>query len=251
MHAWFDILLLALLYYLMVWYIPAQKIAAATLKMVLAGVLLFGWYFVVVSPAIQQHSFDVRGLGGLRRGFIKTHTMKEDIWWYGVYAVFCGVVLGMALLWKSLDGGLEIDWHSFFLKYFLYLFSATLQALIFFSVLMLRLKFLVQHHMPGFPEQTRQWVTAALLALAFGMAHLPNGPLMVFTFCFAFGLCWIFYERPNLFLVVMLHAFFGAALHRIYQLHMKFGVFYGRYDEQAYFIRKIIPGLEMLIGNKW
>ncbi len=250
-HAWFDVLLLAFLYYLMVWYVPSCNISGITGKVLFFGVLSLGCYYVFVSPALQRDSLDARGLGRLHQFFIKTQTLRNDIRWYGAYAVFCGMILGAALLWKSFTVGLDIDWHSFFLKYFLYLFSATLQGLIFFSVLMLRLRFMVTNYMPESSEHVRQFITVTLLAFAFGLAHFPNWPLIAFTFCFSFGLGWLFYSRPNLFLVVMLHAFFGAALHRVYQLHMKFGVFYGRYDEQAYFIRKIIPGLEMLIGNKW
>ncbi len=250
--AWFDIALLFVLYFLLVWVIP-KLYFSDDFPRKLFFILLFmaGYYFLFQSPKIHNNSLYTRGLGEKVTLFIKTNSFKKDAVAYGIFALFCAVILTMAIFFKLTHTPLQIDWNGFFLKYILYFFSASIQDVLFFSLLLLRIRYLVQIHTFTDSQKLSRILTTLFLAAIFGLAHWPNWPLASWTFFFAFGLGWIFYARPNLFLVVMCHAFFGVVLHRIYQLHMKFGLFYGQHGSEAYFIRKIIPGLEMLIGNKW
>ena len=80
------------------------------------------------------------------------------------------------------------------------------------------------------------------------MMHLPNLPLMILTFVFAFYLGYLFYEAPNLYIIVIVHALLGTLLHRVYELHMKLGIYFGT---EGYVSRFIIPGANDLIGGRW
>jgi len=177
--------------------------------------------------------------------------MKYALRLYGVFALVCIAILGGMIYLKSTQTVLGISWSSVLIKFVCYLLSASIQDLAFFSLLLLRLRVLVNANMMSQNDLVRQLATVLLLALFVGFSHYPNWPLAFFSSVFAFGMGWIFYTHPNLFLTVILHAFFGTILHRIYQLHMKFGIFYGNYDSQAHFFRKLIPGLEALIGSRW
>ncbi len=250
--AWFEIFLLVCLYFLFVWIAPGIYFTDTFPKITLLLLLLLAaTYFAYLSPKIHSNSLAERGMGQGRRLFIKCDSLKTDSRAYGLFALICLAFLGCAIALKSSQGPLVIDYYAFGLKYALYIMSASFQDTVFFSFLLLRIKFLISCHLSAEQDRNRQILTSFLLAAVFGLAHAPNWPLLKFTFVFAFGLAWIFYRRPNLFLAVMCHAFFGAVLHRIVQLHMKFGLFYGQTEADASFIRKVIPGLEVLIGNRW
>ena len=215
------------------------------------GIFSLGFYFFYFSPKIQNDSPGRRGLGKKNQLFIKTDNFREALPLYGVFAISSSLILGCMIYWKSTQIDLGIEWSSVLLKFVCYLLSATIQDLVFFSLLLLRLRVLVNANMSSQEELARQFAAVLLLAVAVGFSHYPNWPLAFFSSVFAFCIGWIFYTHPNLFLVVIMHAFFGTMLHRIYQLHMKFGIFYANYDSQAHFFRKLIPGLEMLIGSRW
>ncbi len=211
---------------LFVWILPASYLSGhIPVYLIYFLVIIAGIYFSVISPKIHNDTFQDKGIGSKKHLFIKTDAIKGDLLLYGKFVLVCSGVMCVVIFIKSSQTGLGVNWSSFFLKYILYIFSATIQDVLFFSLLLLRLKYIVGNHLSSSSELGRQASTTFFLAIAFGLAHYPNWPLVLVTFFFFFGLSWVFYTRPNLFLVIMCHAFFGAVLHRIVMLHMKFGIF--------------------------
>jgi hypothetical protein len=90
-----------------------------------------------------------------------------------------------------------------------------------------------------------------LFATLFSVAHVPNMPLMFLTFIFAFYMGYLFCKIANLHVIVIIHALLGTLLHRVYELHMKIGIFYGIESQEGHLIRFLVPAVADLIGNRW
>lgn len=249
---WFELAALAAFFYFLFWNIPLVYFNPDFPRTEFIILLLsFFVYLLILSPLIHGHSREARGLGSLKTFFIKTDSLSSDIKPFTFFWIFCLFVFTTAFFIKSYFIDITIDWPGFLLKYGLYIVSASLQDAVVFSFLFLRIQALTNYYLPDQNTSSTMLIASFVLATVFGLAHLPNWQLALFTTPFAFGLALLFSRSPNLFLVAMSHAFFGAALHRIFQLHMKCGHFYGNYSTDAAFVRKVIPGLEALINNRW
>ena len=139
------------------------------------------------------------------------------------------------------------DWYGLGLKFSFYLFSALIQDILFFSYILLRLKDLILIE----SLHTKKIIVLLLFSSIFALIHLPNLPLMALTFIFAFWLGYVFYSTPNLYAIVIVHAFLGTLLHRVYELHMKIGLFYGVESHEGHFFRFLIPSFSEIIGHRW
>jgi len=130
--------------------------------------------------------------------------------------------------------------------FFLLVFSINSRHTL-FSYILLRLKDLILIE----SLHTKKIIVLLLFSSIFALIHLPNLPLMALTFIFAFWLGYVFYSTPNLYAIVIVHAFLGTLLHRVYELHMKIGLFYGVESHEGHFFRFLIPSFSEIIGHRW
>ena len=243
MLSWAELTGLVLLYYLITWQIAphAMQLHWLLLLGMVAAAGWIGYYLFWVSPVLHGDSPGARGLD--------SSTCKTSFVYYFVLLLIGLSVIVVMIYLKYGQRPPDIDWGVFWLKYGFYLTSAFLQDLIFFSFFQLRIKEIVSTHFTNKSEQL--WITVGVVAVAFGLFHIPNWPLTLFSIGFGFLVSLSFYLRPNIWAVVLIHALLGTVLHRIYQLHMKIGLFYGQTSPDASFFRKIIPFTEALISDKW
>jgi len=246
-----EIISIIVIYYLIAWEIAPYFLEPRFWQIVIVwiSVIVGGYYVFYLSPKLHSESLSIRGVGDRKTLFIKTDNLYSSASAYLVFVLVAALIFMIMLYLKYGNNWSEINPEGFWTKYFFYLVSATVQDLIFFSFIFVKLKFLIKS---SFSDQYRiKLLTVTIFAIFFSLFHYPNMPLMFLTYFFAFGLGWIFYLKPNLFWVIMIHALAGVMLHRIYGLHMKIGILYGFHSSDASFFRKIIPGVEAFIGNSW
>ena len=250
--AFFEIITLILLYYLVTWQIIPSITTQFHANVLFGSTLLVGVYFVYFSPVrIHGDHPHTRGIGETRQLYIRTDNLSVAFKPYLGFVLTATAILLIATVFKDVNLLSSFHTETFISKFILYLFSAALQDIIFFSFLFVRIVVLIAVIFKEQTEQFRKVLSVAVFTLLFSLFHLPNTELMGITVFFSFWLGWIFYEHPNLFLIVITHALLGTMLHRIYQLHMKLGVYYGTYGEGDHFFRNYIPILQHLIENRW
>ncbi len=225
--------------------IPYSIISVIYLSITLILLVSVAFYYLYISPSIiHQDLLKERGMGNVKHLFIRTDNFTH----VGKFVlvpllIICGSIL-FAAWYKKSNFFIEPDWYTLLLKLFFYFFSALIQDIFFFSFLLIRLKeFIVIKS-----NLLKHVVVVFIFSLFFSLFHLPNLPLMILTFIFAFWLGYIFYKTPNLYIVIIVHALLGTLLHRVYELHMKIGIFYGT---EKHIIRYTIPIINDIIGGRW
>lgn len=235
-----------IIYWLITWVlVPNILISVASLSATLIILASATFYYLYISPTyIHEDTLESRGLGSQRNFVLLTDNFIYV--WKIVFIpllIICGAIL-FAAWQKNASFFVKPDWYALLLKFFFYLFSAFAQDIFFFSFLLIRLKEIITLKSNIFKQVT----VVFIFALFFALFHLPNVPLMILTFVFAFYLGYIFYETPNLYIVVIVHALLGTLLHRVYELDIKIGVYYGT---EGHIFRFIIPMINDLIGGRW
>lgn len=246
-----EVIVSIMIYYLITWEIAPYFLEPKFWQIVIVwvGAILGAYYILYISPKFHSDLRSSRGLGKKETLFIRIDNLRTSASAYLFFVLVAAMIFAVMIYFKYGSDWEVIDPKDFMVKYLFYFLSAIVQDLLFFSFLFLRLKFLVKSLMDN--AQYERFLTVIIFALLFSLFHYPNWSLMILTYSFAFGLGWIFYAKPNLFWVVIIHSLFGVLLHRVYQLHMKIGQFYGQNGSEASFFRKIIVGAEALIGNSW
>ncbi len=220
-----ELTIIILLYVIIMWIlIPITFMSSVSLYILL---ILFSstvvYYFFISPFYIHKDTLKERGLGKRKFFYIRIDNFNKA--WHSLYmplAIISIIIIFVA--WKKdTSFFIEPDWNSLFFRFLIYLVSAFFQDIFFFSFIFIRLKELVIME-----SNFHKRITVTLFfAIIFTIFHLPNIPVMILTFIFAFWLGYQFYKIPNLAVVVIVHAFLGTLLHFIYELHMKVGVFYG------------------------
>ncbi len=106
--------------------------------------------------------------------------------------------------------------RTFWLRLIQYPFWALLQQYVFLAFFFRRFK-----------EAFHPYLTPAILvsAITFSMVHIPNPPLMIFTFLGGLFWSWVYYKRPNLFVISISHAAFGVFCCHIISVYTMVGPF--------------------------
>ncbi|MFU8779599.1 MAG: lysostaphin resistance A-like protein [Kiritimatiellia bacterium] len=212
--------------------------------MALAGALYYFWY----SP-VHLH-----GDTSFERGFIwGGHSGTEPGVWRNAYRPYAGFTLVgviVLIIWawqRDPNFIVNTNWKSFGIRLPGYVVSAFAQAMFFYGFILTRLRHMIPDS-AGSGAAWRHRLSVALVAtICFAAFHLPNPLLMAVTAIAGFFWAWIFYRYPNLLLLALSHAVLGNLLHRVVQVHMRTGPFYGQPDRHV--IRHIIPGLRGIIGD--
>jgi membrane protease YdiL (CAAX protease family) len=202
------------------------------------------YYLFFVSPKFYNETNEDRGIGKAKNLFIPIDNFFSSAPSYMIALIIFLFALIIMTFIKFNSQNFEINYFSIIIKFIFYLFSATAQALIFFSFLLLRIQYVINY----FNHLHNKYIILILFSIMFSLFHYPNYIICILTFFFAFILGFIFIEKRNIAWVILIHAILGTFLHRIYQTDMKIGVFYGT---NYSFFRKIIPQIDSLIGNLW
>ena len=244
-----ELTVLTALYFVITWMIVPQVFTsnAALFTFVLMLVSMTFYYFYVSPTLLHQDSLETRGLGARKYLYVRTDNFLEAWRLLWIPMVVTGSLIVLAAWQKNTVFFIAPDWYALFLKFMFYLFSAFIQDILFFSYILTRLKDLVLID----DSHYKKIIVVLLFSALFSLIHLPNIPLMGLTFLFSFWLGYVFYSTPNLTVIVIVHALLGTLLHRVYELHMKIGMFYGVESHQGYFFRFLIPGIRELISNRW
>lgn len=240
---------LSILYFIIAWVlIPQVLISKMMLYILMIVVGIAALYYVYVLPSLfHQYTLEERGIGSRKNFFVRTDNFLEAWRLLLIPMLVMGVSIILAAWQKNTNFFFELDWVAFFLKFFMYLFHALVQDILFFSYILIRLKDLVLIE----SDHYKKILVVFLFATLFAAIHLPNIPLMILTFIFAFWFGYLFYSVANLHVIIIIHAFLGTLLHRVYELHMKIGIFYGIESQEGYLIRFLIPAIGDLIENRW
>ena len=244
-----ELITLIALYFVMTWVlVPQVFISSAVLFTFVFTLMGMTFYYLYLSPVLlHQDTLQTRGFGPKKSLYVRTDNFLEAWRLLWIPMLASGSLIVLAAWQKNAVFFIAPDWYALFLKLTFYLFWAFIQDILFFSYVLTRLKDLI--NIPSFHYQ--KITVVFLFAALFALVHLPNIPLMGLTFIFAFWLGYVFYSVPNLTVIVIVHALLGTLLHRVYELHMKVGLFYGAESGQGYFFRFLIPGIKELIGNRW
>lgn len=161
---------------------------------------------------------------------------------YAGFTAAAAALILLALLAFAPARFAEVDWEAVAVKFAGYLVLGFIQAVVFFSFLLTRLRLLLV-------GPRRRWHVAAAVAVIFALAHLPNLPLTALTLVAGFGWSIIYYRRPNVWLLTLSHAVLGTLLHQVAGLYMRIGPFY--HDPELFILRAVVPGLAEFIGGRF
>ncbi len=245
----YELLTLAGLYYAVAWIIiPRAMTSGAGVAGLFLSVVASAFYYLYYSPvAVHRDTLAQRGLGPATSGFIRTDNLVAAIRMALPVTGVAALAIVAAALGRNPDLFLDLDWQAFGLKFLFYLFSAFFQDLLFFSFVLLRLGEI----MAAGSGALGRFALLSVFSLLFALVHLPNTPLMALSFAFAFVFGHLFCRTPNLAVIIAAHALLGTLLHRIYELNMTAGIFYGAPPHSRYLLRHLIPLLNEIIGNRW
>ncbi|PID47439.1 MAG: hypothetical protein CR967_04375 [Proteobacteria bacterium] len=200
--------------------------------------------YIIITPLyFHKETFEKRGLciSKIKNGW------KEYLFSF----MFGLTILSSMIYYKSLHEEIVVDYYGVFLKFSVYLVSAFAQAVIFFSFIFFRIKNIVNCSNKFKNYYSKKIITITILSILFAVFHYPNWTLAFLCFCFAMVIGWVYYSKPNIFLITIIHATLGTLLHRVYQLHMKILFTYGHQEPHYSFFRKLTPWIEQLIDNRW
>ncbi|MEA3405728.1 MAG: hypothetical protein U9R28_08320 [Pseudomonadota bacterium] len=243
-----ELTVLAVFYYVIAWVLLPQTLESNLAFYSFVGLLSAAiLYYLYISPTLHQDSHEARGIGSARKLFIRTDNFFTAWKLLFIPMLFIASLIILASWHKNTHFFANPDWDGFFIKFILYLASAFMQDILFFSYVLVRLKDLVTIK----SEQYKKTLVVIIFAVLFATVHMPNLPLVTVTFIFALWLGYVFYTVANLYAIVIVHAILGTLLHRVYELHMKIGILYGTDPQQVHFTRFLIPAVNELIGNRW
>jgi len=211
-------------------------------------------YFIYISPIlIYKDTLEDRGLGRDSFLYIRKDNFFQVCRKIALMTVAMGAIIVFSAWYIEATFFIKPDWYAFVLKLFFYLFYALVQDIFFFSFLLVRLKSFISIdgnlHIESDSSKIR--VVVFSFAFFFSLSHLPNVNLMALSFVFAAYYGYIFYKTPNLYVIVIAHALLGTLLHRVFELHMKIGIFYGMPTQEGHLVRFLIPAINELIGGRW
>ncbi len=234
------------IYYIIIWHLSYHLNNPLLWQIILF--LLFSsiaiYYLLFISPKFYNETNEDRGIGKAKNLFFPIDNFLSSASSYILTLVIFLFILIVMTFIKYNHQHFEINYLSILLKFIFYLFSATAQTLIFFSFLLLRIQYIINY----FNYKQQKYIVLILFSIMFSLFHYPNYIICIFTFFFAFILGFIFIEKRNIAWIIIIHAILGTFIHRVYQIDMKIGVFYGT---NYSFFRKIIPQIDALIGNLW
>jgi len=243
-----ELLVIAGFYYVIAWVLLPQTLESNLAFYSFVGLLSTAiLYYLYISPTLHQDSHEVRGIGSARKLFVRTDNFFSAWKMLFVPMLFIASIIILAAWQKNTHFFSTPDWNGIFIKFILYLASAFMQDILFFSFILIRLKDLVSLK----SAQLKKIVVVVIFAMLFAAVHMPNLPLVSITFIFALWLGYVFYTVANLHAIVIVHAILGTLLHRVYELHMKIGILYGTDPQQVHFTRFLIPAVNDLIGSRW
>lgn len=236
------------IYFYVVWIWGLQM--AESSGLIVASWIIFsfiGIYLLWISPVLlhrdkpETRGWILMGREGRRPGSLK------NAWPFYAALTLVGVVL-LLVYAVVINGGMppQINEKSMALKFLVYLGWAFVQGVFFYNFILVRLRGVVRFITRQSNTLLHCGVVVVLSAALFTLFHVPNIPLMMFAFPAGIVWSWMFYQRPNIMLMVLSHAVLGTTLHQVVQLHTRIGPFYANPD--ANMLGHIIPGLSRIIG---
>lgn len=220
-----ELFMIMLLYGVMMWVLlPMIFTSSVSLYIFLilsASVVVY--YFHISPLFIHKDTFEARGLGQRKSFFIRIDNFFEALNLVFFPLIIISAVIVLLAWYKDSNFFSEPDWYGLFYRFLVYLLSAFVQDIFFFSLILIRLKQIIVLK----SDLHKLIIVTLVFAVIFSIFHLPNTPLMALSFIFAFCLGCLFYKVPNLYVVVLVHAVLGTLLHLVYKMHMKVGIFYG------------------------
>jgi len=237
------------LYGVIIWII-IPKVLTSTITLYAYYILMSSAivYYLFISPfRVHEDTLEERGLGPGKRFFLRTDNFATAWQHIRIPLVVTSSAIILVAWLRGSTFFITPDWYALSLKFSFYLFSAFAQDILFFSFVLLRLKEIIYIR----SDTLKNIVVITLFATLFTLYHLPNIPLMVLSFFFALAFGQLFYKIPNLYVVVIAHAFLGTLLHQVYELHMRMGSFYGADTPQSLLMRNLLPFVDEIIGNRW
>lgn len=175
--------------------------------------------------------------------------------WRQAWPWYCAMVMAGTVSLLALGYARDpLAWRSvspvtFAIRFAGYLAWGTAQAFVFFAFIQTRLRQVIPATMLATGHVTHVGIVCLVTAIIFSGSHWPNLALMEFTL--AAGTAWsiLYYFRPNVWLLGVSHAFLGTVLHQFVQIQMRIGPFHDA--PQLYVIRRVIPGVADLIGQRY
>lgn len=166
-----------------------------------------------------------------------------------VLTIFAIILLAGYTAWWNPSRLTNIDWAAMGIRFIGYLGSSLVQAAAFFGFAANRIRTLIPLPEGPFGAIRHRAEVSVATATLFAIYHLPNGPLMGLVFLVGLGWTWIYYQKPNLPLLVLSHAILGTILHRIVQLPMRVGAAYA--DPDIKILRNILPIIDEIVGGRF
>lgn len=213
-------------------------------------VLVCGAYVLWLSPmVINRDLADMRGWAWRGEPRSGQGQWRQSWWWYAGFTLVIGIALIVAGWWR--DPGV---WHrivpaTFAVRLSGYLVWGSVQALIFFGFVHTRCRKAIPLPAGPMGPYQHQAMVGMATALVFAGVHFPNWPLMGFALAAGLVWSWLFYWRPNVWLLGFCHALLGTLLHQFIRIPMRIGPFYS--EQHGYIMRTVVPGLADFIGQRF
>lgn len=244
-----EVALFSALFFTGLWFIGPWIGSSPMLQFSFWILFLFGGYYILWYSPIKLHHFSFHETGLLfpwEKEKFRT-ALKKGWVAYTILTIAGSIILisYTALFYPQTLS--QLNWSAVSIKFFGYLIYGTIQAIIFFGFIMPRIRQAFSKALGQTDSNKIKYAVIFTVALIFSFYHLPNPDLMAITFAAGLVWAWIFYRRPNLFLMGLSHAILGTILHQVVKLHMRIGPFYNNPD--LYIIREVVPGLKKLIGD--
>lgn len=213
-------------------------------------VLIGGFYLLWLSPLrLNRDTPAQRGWAFPRERWDGPGQWRQAWPWYAGVTAVVGIGIIAVGWWRDPAVFSRIDPVTFTIRLAGYLFYGTGQVLIFFGFIHTRWRRAIPVPAGRHGAQQHQLMVAIGTTLVFAGIHFPNWPLMGFTAFAGLVWSWLFYWRPNIWLLGMCHALLGTLLHQFIRIIMRIGPFYD--DPSGYVMRNVVPGLADLIGQRF
>jgi membrane protease YdiL (CAAX protease family) len=244
-----EVALFSAIFFTGLWFFGPRIGSSPVLQLIFWILFLFGGYYILWYSPVKLHHFSFEETGFFfpwqKEKF--QIALKEGWASYSVFTIAGSAILisYTALFNPQILSGL--NWSAVLIKFFGYLVYGTIQAIIFFGFIMPRIRQVFSKTDTQTESNKVKYAVIFIVALIFSLYHIPNPELMAITFAAGLVWAWIFYRRPNIFLMGLSHAILGTVLHQVVKMHMRIGPFYNNPD--LYIIREVVPGLKKLIGD--